>query len=44
MNKYVRIPLRIVWYLWVTVKTLFLLYAVVFSIAGTVGLYLATAM
>jgi monofunctional biosynthetic peptidoglycan transglycosylase len=40
MNNYARIPLRIAWYLWVTVKTLFLLYAVLFAIAGTAGLYL----
>jgi monofunctional biosynthetic peptidoglycan transglycosylase len=40
MNNYVRIPLRIASYLWVPIKTLFLVYAVIFSIVGTIGLYL----
>lgn len=40
MNKVLRILLRVVHYLWVTIKTIFLLYAVLFSLAGTAGLYL----
>ena len=40
MNEFIRMPLRIAYYCWVTVKTLFLVYAVVFSVAGTIGLFM----
>jgi monofunctional biosynthetic peptidoglycan transglycosylase len=40
MNNFSRIPLRIASHLWIPIKTLFLVYAVIFSIAGTVGLFL----
>jgi monofunctional glycosyltransferase len=40
MKKVLRIFLKTLRILWITVSTLFLLYAVVFSVAGTIGLYL----
>jgi hypothetical protein len=41
MLKPPKLLLKILYYLWLTVKGLFLLYAVVFSIAGTIALCLA---
>lgn len=41
MKKYSIPVLKILRYLWLAIKGIFLLYAVVFSIAGTVALYLA---
>jgi len=40
-NPAVKIAITVLRYTWIAIKTLFLLYAVVFSIAGTIALYLA---
>jgi len=40
MKRVLRIFLKVLYVLWVTVKAVFILYAIIFSLAATVGLYL----